>query len=327
MWVHPRVWGILGQDMMKVFWGLVTLGLLVATPASACDESCLLDVASDYLDGLTANDPSEVALAPNLRSTENGVETPIGEGLWQTATGWTYRHTIADPVNGTVVTLGALHEGVDGEGAPKEVMTAVRLKVTDRKISESELLVTRKDDFALFRPSALGDADPIFDRVEPSETRSTRADLEGLARGYFEALIWGDPKKTKFHPDCNRVENGVQTSNQPQRGLASCQESMRRFAYMHKYRDVRFPVVDEKRGLVLAVAIFDMPPQNRTLMVRGKPFQVTPERNRLPRSLYLYELFKVENGRIKRIEAVLHNLPLGADMGWGGERGNESPLE
>jgi hypothetical protein len=59
---------------------------------------------------------------------------------------------------------------------------------------------------------------------------------------------------------------------------------------------------------------------DKTITVRGKPVRITPEAHRLPRTLELYELFKVEDGRVVGIEAVMRDAPLGAGMGWPARR-------
>ncbi|RYY26639.1 MAG: hypothetical protein EOP62_09340 [Sphingomonadales bacterium] len=301
-----------------------------AMPAAAqkCDESCLLDIAGDYLDGLAANDISTVPFAPGVKATENGVVSAPGEGIWKTAQMWLYRHTNVDPVTGEIVVLGSVSEGDGPDKKPLDALTVVRLKVASRKIVESELLVVRPGEFALFGPRTFTDPHPLFGAQVPVAKRSTRKELAAIGRGYFDALIQGNPKRVAFHPDCNRWENGIQTTNNPVRRSSSCAEGMRRFPYMHSYRDVRIPIIDQERGLVLAITAFDMPLQTRTIQLRkNKSFEVTPERNRLPRTLFLYELFKIEGGRIRYIEAMMRNMPLGADLGWGGDKGNANHIE
>ena len=60
--------------------------------------------------------------------------------------------------------------------------------------------------------------------------------------------------------------------------------------------------MDETRGLVLGVAVFDMPGP-----LGG---------GRAKTSLLLYELFKVESGRIRAIEALMGTVALGSMSGW-----------
>lgn len=302
--------------------GLAMLAMTGAAQAQtksapvSCDESCLLGIAGDYMDGLTTNDATEVPLAPAVRATENGVIMPVTDGIWKTGASWTYRHTFVDPVQGGIGIFGSVAES-SPPSADKMAMVSIRLKVAGRQIVESERLVAHKGDFSLFAPEWTTETKPIFRTVEPVETRSTRAQLEQIARNYFDALASGDPKRVAVHPDAVRFENGTQMTNSPQRGSASVNEGLRRFVYMSAKHQFRTPVIDTRRGLVWAVLSSDMPLMNKTIMVRGKPVEVTAQRHNLPRSLWLYELFKVENGRIVAIEAVMRNAALGADMGWG----------
>jgi hypothetical protein len=289
-----------------------------AQATTRCDEDCLLSVAGTYMDALGANDPSTVPFSPTLKSTENGAALAPGEGIWRSATGWLYRHTIVDPDSGGIAIYGTVTEG-----AGKRAILAARLKVAGGKIAESELLVSREGDFSLFNP-LVGDALPILTRVEPVESRSTRAELAAIARSYFDGITHASAANVRFHPDCNRVENGVQTTNNAN-GAPSCAEGMPRFGYMQRYRELRMPVIDTRRGLVWAITAFDLPVMRATKTIRGKPYEINPERQHLPRTLFLYELFKVERGRIRAIEAELRNAPLGATMGWAGTADTAKP--
>ncbi len=200
-----------------------------------------------------------------------------------------------------------------------DAILAVRLKVVGKLITESEVMVSREGDFGLFNTDTV-EAKPVFGQVLPVEDRVPRARLKAIAESYFQGITREDPTIVPFHPDCNRVENGVQTTNSPPRMLLSCYESLRRFKYMSNHRETRFPVVDAKRGLVLGITAFDMPVMRRKTMIRGRPHEISPEIQHLPRTMFLYELFKVDGGKIRQIEAVMRNEALGTSMGWSADR-------
>ena len=284
-----------------------------AAAAKPCDESCLLDIGGQYMDSMSANDPAGAPVAANLRATENGVATPLSAGLWKTARGWRYRHTFVDPVSGEIGVLGTVRE--DGD---QDAMVAIRLKVRDHAVVESELTVARQGDFSLFEPRWTTETKAIFNAFLPPDHPMSRSQLKAAARGYFQAIMSGDPRLAPMHPDAQRVENGVQTTNSATLHSPSAKEGLYRFVYMQKVRQLRFPVVDTRRGLVWAVLAFDMPKMDRTLTIRGRPYEITSEARHLPRTLFLNELFKVEDGKIRAIEAVLRDMPMGADMGWSG---------
>jgi hypothetical protein len=277
-----------------------------------CNRACLLDIATAYMDSMSANDPSGAPFASTVRSTENGKPTELTAGLWASARGWRYRHTTVDPESGNIGVLGVVSEGTE-----QDAMLGLRLKVERRKIVESELLVTRKGDFSLFQPRATTESRAVFNDPVPKEYRSTRAELAAIPARYFQAIREGNPDRVAVHPDANRVENGVQTTNNPDFGSsASVHEGLKRLIYMQNARTLRVPVIDPDNGIALAIVAVDMPQMTRTLSIRGKPVEINPERQHLPRTLFLFELFKVEDGRIREIEAVMRNMPLGADMGW-----------
>jgi hypothetical protein len=63
-----------------------------------------------------------------------------------------------------------------------------------------------------------------------------------------------------------------------------------------RIRDRRFVAVDRERGIVFAFAFFDHYNINWTWQ--------------------LGELFKIEDGNIRRIEAIFHRAPFGINSGW-----------
>jgi hypothetical protein len=82
-----------------------------------------------------------------------------------------------------------------------------------------------------------------------------------------------------------------------------------------RIRDRRFVAVDRERGLVFAFGFFDhalgkdrtfQTPTDRT--VTGGPSQ--------PWTWEIAELFKVEKGKLRQIEAVLDRAPYGMNSGW-----------
>ncbi len=275
-----------------------------------CNEACLLGLAGKYMDALSDNHTASAPISTSFRRTENGVDAPIGSGIWTTAEAWSYRHTFVDSLTGGIGIFGIVRET---SGA--DAILAIRLKADGKTVSESEALVVREGEFPLFKTDMTVPREAFYRYVPPSR-QSSRDALIAIAKGYFTGLSTGDPSGLDFHPDCNRRENGYQTTNNPPRMALSCAD-LYPFVYMQSFRTPDFPIVDVDRGLVLGITAFDMPEMTETVMIRGKPFNITPERQRLPRSLFLYELFKVDNGQIVAIEAFLMNTEYGQKMGWG----------
>ena len=68
------------------------------------------------------------------------------------------------------------------------------------------------------------------------------------------------------------------------------------FFYVTRIRDRRFVAVDRERGIVFAFGFFDHHQINWTWQ--------------------LAELFRIEDGKIRRIEAVFLRAPFGTNSGW-----------
>ena len=89
-------------------------------------------------------------------------------------------------------------------------------------------------------------------------------------------------------------------------------------AYIDAVRDRRIVAVDEIRGLVAMIVVFDHPARVHSVVVKGIGEVALPEYHRSPNSMLIAELFKIRAGRIEHIEAVLESIPFGATTGWDG---------
>jgi hypothetical protein len=279
------------------------------TPSAQCSRVCLLDILSDYLDALVRHDPSKLAVSADVRVTENGRQLKLGEGIWKTASSFSYRQSIADPSTGQTGFFGVVEEEATGDA-----IFSLRLKVVDRKIAEAETLVSRKGAHPIFSPESLLTPKAIWDDEVSATERSSRSVLVAAANSYFDGIERHQPGIIPFHPDCNRTENGIQTTNNPPRFPLNCRDSIAGLTYISRVRDRRYPVVDEERGLVWAIVQFDIPGDTAsTPPTADKQLQANL---REARSLLLFELFKVESGRIREIEAFMMNEKLGTPTAW-----------
>ncbi len=284
-----------------------------AVPSGAqnarCDRACLLGIVSDYLDALEKHDPDGLPVAADVRVTENGKIVKLGEGIWKTVSSFSYRQSFVDPVSGQAGFYGVAREDKDTAD-----IFALRIKVRNRKIAEVETLVARPGSHPIFNPDGILTPKAVFNDAVPESERSSRQQLIAAANSYFDGIEQHKPEIIPFHPDCNRTENGIQTTNNPPRFPSDCRESIAGVSYISRVRDRRFPVVDETRGLVWAIVLFDIPGNLESLPpTSDKQIQA---KLREPRSLLLFELFKVESGKIAEIEAFMSNVPLGGSGGW-----------
>ncbi len=283
--------------------------------AGPCDRACLNGLVDQYLAALVAHDPARLPLAKTVRFAENGQTLKLGDGMWGPASGLrTYKLYFADPQAGQVGFFGVVEEN----GHPQ--ILALRLKVEKRRISEIETIVARKLPGAFCEPEALVDQ-PIFSQaLTPSERRS-REEMVAIADSYFEGLVQATGKLTPFDPDCTRIENGVVTANNPQgnpmQKLTAGEQFNTGFStFITEIRERRYPVVDEERGLVYSIIFFDHAGKIKTVELADGTKLVLPPPYDTPFTWMIGELFKIVDGKIHRIEAVLVPVPYGMPSGW-----------
>jgi len=307
--------------MLKRFMVLVAVlfllpGIYAFGAEKTCDRACLENYIDRYLDAMKDNNPSLDLFTRDCKFTENGSQLPLGgEGLWYSMTGKAkYRFYIPDIETRQIAYIGTVKEGGDpaGNGQPaKETISAVsiRLKIDDNgKICEAEQLVMRPelDLFAteetvappMFPPAGeaidrMGAPHPVYMEAIPEKERMSREELIKVANYYFEGGKRIDGKVYSFTDDCERFENGIQTTQ------TNCKEQFESGELkdiISRIRDRRFVAVDRERGIVFAFCFFDHVKINWTWEVS--------------------ELFKIENGLIRRIEAAFLRCPYGMNSGW-----------
>ena len=270
-----------------------------AAQGGDCDRVCLAGFLDDYLSAFAARDPSRLLVADDVRFTENGRELGLGEGAWRTAgPAIAYRDDLLDPISGGAARLTAFQES----GGIAQLF--VRLAVVDRRITEIETIVVRAGEVGWFAPDNLEQLSDLFSTpVDPAE-RHSREELIAGARAYFTAVeTEGTPGfvQAPFAPGMNRIENGLQTTNVAQNPLSarhtwSANLQLERAAYAGTViPDQRFPVVDTEHGSVLALAEFRFPSGTR---------------------IQAAEIFKMTDGQLREIRAILRNLSEDAGTGW-----------
>jgi hypothetical protein len=283
-----------------------------------CDRVCLIGLVDQYLEALVAHDPSRLPLAPNVKFTENGQVMKVGDGMWGTATKiGKYKHYVADPQGGAVGFIGTVDE------SDQYAILGLRMKIANRQVVEIETLASRKD--------GPGDGDKlneqtlpaIWSETVPPEQRVSRQKMVEIANSYFEKIERGNGNHpTPFDPSCNRIENGTQTTNNEKERpsfAGGCEEQIATGYYVFdtELRDRRFEVIDEEKGVVFAHVFFDHAGNVRTWK-NLKTGEVKPLGKGLlrPSAWEIHELFKIKNGRIYQIEAVLVDVPYKMRSNW-----------
>jgi hypothetical protein len=291
-----------------------------AAAEPACDRACLEVFVDRYVDALVAHDPARLPLAEGVKFTENGQTLQLGDGLWGTIEAReAYRLVFADPQAEEVGAFVTVKE------SGRHQILGLRLKVVDGKISEIETLVVRPKTGVVFgAPEALTDK-PIFHRTLTPAQRRSRAELVRIANSYFEGLVQATETLTPFDDDCQRIENGVITANNPDvptGGFAvwklgcHAQFATHFSQFITRIRERRFPVVDEERGLVYAEGFFDHAGRMKTQTLADGTVSPVPPDMQVPFTFEIGELFKIQDGKIMRIEALVIPAPYGMKSGW-----------
>ena len=312
--------------------------------ANPCDRSCLNGFVDQYLDAVVAHDPSRLPLTPIVKFTENGQRLELGNGFWRTATDrGAYKFYVDDPEAGEVAFEGTMRE------AGQPVILALRLKIENRRISQIETIVARGQmaTGGAQNLEKLGGPRPAFlEAISPAE-RASRLEVVTTADKYFSGMQLDDGKGdySFFGNDCNRLENGMQTTNNlnPMPGLTasgqprpapspkydpaakptmysagwSCADQFRSglLHFVTRIRDRRYPVVDRERGIVYSFAFFDHAAgDTRNFQTPdGRSVSAGPT---TPFTWEIAEIFKVRGGQLHEIEAVLTQAPYGMGSGW-----------
>jgi hypothetical protein len=312
---------------------LLFCGLAAGQGNNSCNRECLNGFVDQYLDALVKHDPKLVPLTKNVKFTENGQRLDPGDGLWRSMSSkGTYRLFVTDTEAGEVAFLGTIRE--QGRKAGEEVgdVIALRLKVVNRQIPEVETLVVRTERSAQ-NWEKLGTPNHLFQEGVPPAERMSRADLIKTANMYFTGMQQNDGKGVyPFTDDCQRIENGsVTTGVKPADGKPvpdpktatnyssawGCREQFESglLHFVSRIRDRRFVAVDPERGMVFSFIFFDHEAGDTRTFQTPDGRTVTAGPNQ-PWTWELAELFKVEKGKLRQIEAVMDHSPYGMNSGW-----------
>jgi hypothetical protein len=315
-----------------------------ASASGACDRACLNNFVDQYLDAVVAHDPSHLPMTKYIKFTENGQKLDLGDGFWRTATGrGAYKFYVDDPQAGQVGFEGTMQE------AGQPVIVAVRLKIEDQKIAEIETIVGR-GQFAqggAANLEKLGSPRPAFLEDIPANERASRLDLIKTANKYFSGMQQDDGKHdySFFADDCDRLENGMKTTNNltPMPGLTasgaprpapspkydpaqhptiysagwSCRDQFQSglLHFVSLIRDRRYLVVDQERGIVFSFVFFDHQAGNTRNFETPDGRAVTAGPT-TPFTWEIAEIFKVRGNQLHEIEAVLNQGTYGQGSGW-----------
>jgi hypothetical protein len=306
----------------------------------ACDRDCLNEMVDKFLDAIVTHDPREVPMAPGFRYTENGQTLNPGDGLWGTTTKiGDYRVYLSNPANGETAFYGEITE------TSTPAILALRLKVDRNMVHEIEAFVVAEEHggerggtLTLFGPhlpyvvdpANFAKPDPALLRFIPPASRGLSRVLSDAALLYYEGVEQRDGSIVPFGEKCVERVNGVTVTNaadaaapdpafptfRPDSLGCADRLSSRYFSNIKLIRNKRSWVADDERGLVLDIALLDIPDVQRTVMVPNVGTVTRPMLTTGPYSMMQASLFKVEDGKIERVESAIRPVPYGMTSGW-----------
>lgn len=293
-----------------------------ATPA--CSRACLEGYVDRYLDAMLAHDPSKIPFARDVRFTEQGQRLTLPDGLWNTMTAkGAFKVYVPDVEAQSVAFFGSIQEM--GAGA----VLGLRLKVRNGQITEAEQFIQRS-------PSSAAGFERIgykwLDPIPPTE-RASREELIRVSDLYFTGMAKNDGKgEYPFADDCHRIENGANSTNAPtpsgqQRpdpktansysGQWTCLEQFQSglLYFVSRIRDRRYAAVDPERGVVFVFTFFDHSAGDTRNFETpdGRKVSAGPQQ---PWTWQIVELFRLEKGKIRQIQAIMERSPYGMNSGW-----------
>jgi hypothetical protein len=297
---------------------LALLALATAAPAHArgndCDEDCLVSLAYAYMNAVVAKDPSRLPWAQPVAYTESGVHGMIGEMAWGTITAFSDSPLIiADRRTHEVVWYGIVEE----HGQP--AYYGMRIKAEGRGIAEVETLFARSEEPTPFADTA-DFSTAALDAVVPDDERTGRRRMRRLVRKYYDTREQNDGEiETTFADDCSIIENGASLTEGDYWAAQAAEGCQAQYAIgvwlpVDRIRDRRIVAVDVERGLVAAISFEDYPAHYVTYQTTdGQTLKVETE---YPNTKSRFEIFKIVDGAIARVEGVTTPLPYYMPSGW-----------
>jgi len=186
-----------------------------------------------------------------------------------------------------------------------------------------ETIVVRPEDAGIPFVTADIKAKPVWNEMLLAADRTPRQKMIDVANGYFQTLQLNDGTlHTQFTPDCDRREDGMQSTNNAQVGLNAAnsglgcvaQFELGWYRYDDRLRDRRFVVVDEERGIVLAAAFIDHEGRlGEYTLTNGEK---RTSNYRRPHTYVLFEAFRIKGAKIQQVEAVFTTVPYNMPSPW-----------
>ncbi|MCP5146147.1 MAG: hypothetical protein H6978_15160 [Gammaproteobacteria bacterium] len=279
------------------------LSSVSCTPiALGCDRTCLVSTLEQQLSQWVSQGRTS-GIAPDFSYIENGVETPLEDAFWHTATALGgFQRYYADPQTGDAVYFGLVEEPGSTD------IVSLRIRYRDGQAIDGESIVVRKGSHNFYSPEGLAESGPA-DAVLASQPATSRAAMIAAADSYFDGIQTQNPDIVLNHRGCVRVENGVKVTQYPGTppSLAftdkDCTANISGMKQIAEVVDREY-VVDEQAAMVLGRVVFNRHPGAK--LADGSP--------RL--RLLVMEYFSVRGDRFDGVYAAMQNLPHGQLLPW-----------
>ena len=278
--------------------------------AAACDQACLLGIGDRFMESLAAGRASDVPWAAQVKFTENSVPMQIGDGVWASIRSKAPKALrLADASTGNYAWYGLIYD----HDAP--AYAGIRLKIDGGRVAEVEAMIERERNPGPWLPPAQFVPDAALDTPLAKNEQSSRRQLVAAVEAYAKSMESTDGRvSAKIDDACTRRENGMLVSEGAGASAViaknageiakGCRAQIEAGLYrpLESLRNRRYPVVDEARGLVVALSTADFPLRSpQYTSTDGRPLTTSVT---YPSSREQFEVFRVRGGRIERIEAV-----------------------
>lgn len=293
---------------LAAVFSLAVLASGVHAQTPVCDNSCLNDIATQYLRDVAKQDSSQLPWADQVRYAENNVGMMIGDGFWGAGPAIQGEGLLLpDASTGNVVWFGISTE--HGQAA----YHGLRLKVVDRQITEVESYLGREGEPEVFAKVDGYVRHVSFGENVPPPGRQSREQLIALVDGYFNSKQQNNGQlQTAFSADCEQKTNGMYITSGDHwaaKAVQGCEAQLKAgvFKPVDRIRARRYPVVNPETGVVVALSIEDHATRYVDYTtLDGKPLAVQVE---YPNSRGKLDLFKIVDGKISHIDGVSVFLP------------------
>jgi len=306
--------GRISSVAARAFFAALLAGASPVAAQTPCSRQCVLDLQNGVLGALTGK--ARPSLAPHAM-----LRLDAGEMReWPRLSDLGARQDVVDSFGRGALTFAYARD------ARGPVLVGLRIAVRGSKITEVEIMTTHRGESGHFPPEGVTDWDPLYNAPLAPAQRVGRAALEAAADGYFRGLDQANGALAPFDRACERYENREKATNRQSddSNLASCSTAFSSIKPMYDrgVREARHPLVDLERGLVVGFAFHESSPGPDVTYPAGfdshdftnypLAVDVAAGRGRFvprPQALYVADIFKVVNGRIRQVEVLMKYLP------------------